>query len=97
MALYDNQIKQGLDPSPNMNLIEDIKDANILVGGSDYSGPLNNLFGVDLIKLLTSLKWQDRFQGLKEVTDGISQYISQEKFSETINHLLQLSFDEKNT
>lgn len=27
MALYDNQIKQGLDPSPNMNLQEEIKDA----------------------------------------------------------------------
>ena len=57
-----------------MNLIEEIKDAQIQFGANDYSGPLNDLFSVDLVKLLTSLKWQDRFQGLKDVTASLGQY-----------------------
>lgn len=32
MSLYDNQIKQGLDPSPNMNLFEEVKDSDIPIG-----------------------------------------------------------------
>ena len=97
MALYDNQIKQGLDPSPNMNLQEEIKDAQIQFGVNEYSGPLNDLFSIQLVKLLTSLKWQDRFQGLKDVTASLSQYAGELKFRDTINHLLDLFYDEKNT
>ena len=80
-----------------MNLMENIKDSQLPLGGSDYSGPLNNLFNSSLVQLLTSLKWQDRFKGLKEVTDSLAEYILHEKFSETMNHLLQLIYDEKNT
>ena len=61
MALYDTQIKQGLDPSPDMNLFDEVKDAQIELGVNEYSGPLTNLFDAGLTKLLTSLKWQDRF------------------------------------
>ena len=57
MALYDQQIQQGNDPRPDMNLQEEIKDAQIEVSGNDYSGPLLALFDQPLIKLLTSLKW----------------------------------------
>ena len=40
MAIYDQQIKQGIDPSPNMNLMEEIKEGQYDVSGTDYSGPL---------------------------------------------------------
>lgn len=47
MALYDNQIKQGLDPSPNMNLVEEMtKDSQIQFGVNEYSGPLNDIFSI---------------------------------------------------
>lgn len=97
MALYDSQIKQGLDPSPNMNLSEEVKAASQILGAQEYSGPLTELFSQDTIKLLTSLKWQDRFQGLKEVTESFGTYQEQFKFQDTINHLLELFFEEKNT
>jgi len=46
---------------------------------------------------LTSLKWQDRFQGLKDLTSSLSKYKEQEKFGEVINHVLDLFYDERNT
>ena len=61
MALYDQQIEQGNDPRPDMNLHEEIKDGQHQFSGNDYSGPLLGLFDHSIINLLTSLKWQDRF------------------------------------
>ena len=62
-----------------------------------YHGPLSNLFTKDIIQKLTSLKWQDRQEGLKSITDTITSYLDKDKFSETINHLLDNCYQEKNT
>ena len=97
MALYDQQIQQGNDPRPDMNLQEEIKDAQIEVSGNDYSGPLLALFDQPLIKLLTSLKWQDRFQGLKDLTQELTNYGGNDKFNEILNHVLDRFYDERNT
>ena len=97
MALYDQQIQQGNDPRPDMNLQEEIKDAQIEFSGNDYSGPLLALFDQPLIKLLTSLKWQDRFQGLKDLTQELTNYGGNEKFNEILNHVLDRFYDERNT
>ena len=95
MELYENQIKQGIDPLPNQNLFDLEKEGQPKV--EKYSGPYQQMFDEKLIEQLVSLKWQDRLTALKSITDNFSQYQGHEKLEDTLNHLLDKFTQEKNT